>query len=111
MRDDALFAAIGDPTRRDIIDLLAKRGPLTATAMDGHFSVTRQAVVKHLRVLEAAGIATAERRGNEVFYALEPTSLAKATAWLERVGSTWDRRLAALDKHLSRQTKEKGTTR
>lgn len=105
MREQALFAAIGDPRRRDIIDLLAKRGPLTATEMVGSFSVTRQAVVKHLRVLETAGIAVAERRGNEVFYALQPESLAKASAWLERVGSTWDRRLTALDKHLSRQPK------
>jgi DNA-binding transcriptional ArsR family regulator len=111
MRDQALFAAIGDPTRREIIDLLAKRGPLTATAMDGQFSVTRQAVVKHLRVLESAGIATAERQGNEVFYALEPDSLATASSWLERVGTTWDRRLAALDKHLSRQAKNPGTNR
>ncbi len=101
MRDQALFAAIGDPTRREIIDLLAKRGPLTATSMDGQFTVTRQAVVKHLRVLESAGIATAERRGNEVFYSLHPDSLTKATAWLERVGSSGDRRLAALGKHLT----------
>ena len=101
MRDQALFAAIGDPTRRDIIDLLAKCGPLTATAMDGRFPVTRQAVVKHLRVLESAGIAVAEREGNEVFYALQPDSLTKAAAWLERVGTAWDSRLRALDKHLT----------
>ena len=101
MRDQALFAAISDPTRRDIIDLLAKRGPLTATAMEGQFPVSRQAIVKHLRVLEAAGVAVAERRGNEVFYALQNGSLTSATAWMERVGSAWDRRLSALDKRLS----------
>ena len=101
MRNQALFAAISDPTRRDIIDLLAKRGPLTATAMEGQFPVSRQAIVKHLRVLEAAGVAVAERRGNEVFYALQNGSLASATAWMERVGSAWDRRLSALDKRLS----------
>lgn len=101
MRDQAVFAAIGDPTRRDIIDLLAKRGPLTATEMDDQFPVTRQAVVKHLRVLESAGIAVAERQGNEVFYALQPGALSKAAVWVERVGTSWDRRLSALDKHLS----------
>ena len=105
MRDQALFAAISDPTRRNIIDLLARRGPLTATAMDGDFPLTRQAIVKHLRVLESAGIAVAERQGNEVFYALQPDSLMKTSAWLERIGNTWDRRLAALDKHLARQQK------
>lgn len=105
MRDQAVFAAIGDPTRREIVDLLAKRGAMTATEMDDHFPVTRQAVVKHLRVLESAGIAVSERRGNEVFYALQPGSLSKATAWLERVGTSWDRRLSALDKHLSAKPK------
>ena len=97
----AVFDALADPTRRRLLELLADDGPATATALAGAFDVSRQAVVKHLGALAGAGLVSADRRGREVFYGLEPGALDQATAWLERVGRAWDRRLVALVKHLS----------
>ena len=97
----AVFDALADPTRRRLLELLAEEGPATATALAGAFAVSRQAVVKHLGALAAAGVVSAERRGREVFYGLEPDALGQATTWLESVGRAWDRRLVALVKHLA----------
>lgn len=96
-----MFAALADPTRRRVLELLAETGPLTATALTGEFSMSRQAVVKHLNSLSAAGLVTAERRGREVFYAVGRAPLGEAVSWLETIGASWDRRLVALVKHLS----------
>ena len=62
--------------------------------------VTRQAVAKHLSTLAAAGLVRSERRGRETRYALEGTPLEEAAAWLDRVGTEWDGRLAALARHV-----------
>ncbi len=95
-----VFAALGEPTRRSIVELLSRSGPLTATAMTDEYELTRQALVKHLGVLAEAGIVVSERHGNEVRYSVVPKRLNAAAVWLETVGSAWDRRIVALDKHL-----------
>ena len=97
----AVFEALADPTRRRLLELLAEEGPTTATTLAGAFTVSRQAVVKHLGALTTAGLVSPERRGREVLYGLEPGALDGAAAWLETVGRAWDRRLVALVKHLS----------
>ena len=68
--------------------------------------MTRQAVAKHLATLHAAGLVRSERRGRETRYALDGAPLDEAAAWLERVGSEWDERLAALARHVI----ERGST-
>lgn len=99
--DPALvFSALADPTRRELLTELAAGGPLSASALAGGYGVSRQAIVKHLGVLHDAGILDAQRHGNEVRYGVVPGSLLAATAWLDRVGGQWDRRLNALQKHL-----------
>jgi DNA-binding transcriptional ArsR family regulator len=97
-----VFAALGEPTRRSIVELLSKSGPLTATTMAHEYDLTRQALVKHLGVLAEAGIVVSERHGNEVRYSVVPQSLNAAVSWLESVGSVWDRRIVALNKRLRR---------
>lgn len=96
----AAFDALADPTRRRVLEVLADSGPASATVLAPGFGVSRQALVKHLGALAAAGLVSARRQGREVLYAVEPAPLADAAGWLEQVGRTWDRRLVALVKHL-----------
>jgi DNA-binding transcriptional ArsR family regulator len=97
---DAVFAALADPTRRQLVDRLAASGELNATQLGAGMPMTRQAVAKHLAALEAAGVVSAERQGREVRYRLDGEAVAQAAAWLRDVGTRWDRRLAALRRHL-----------
>jgi DNA-binding transcriptional ArsR family regulator len=74
---DAAFAALADPTRRRVLELLRDRGDMTAGELAGEFhEISRPAVSKHLRVLRDAGLVTAEHTGREWRYRIEPTPLA-----------------------------------
>jgi DNA-binding transcriptional ArsR family regulator len=91
-----VFAALADPSRRFIVEALAERGDATATELAAELPVTRQAVAKHLGALADAGLVDAARAGRETRYRLTPGPLVDAAAWMSRVGSEWDDRLAAL---------------
>ena len=93
---DALFTALADPTRRMVLDRLAAEGPLTATDLAPKSGVSRQAVVKHLNALEAAGVVERTRWGREVRFEVVDGRLDDATRWLADVGRRWDARLEAL---------------
>jgi ArsR family transcriptional regulator, cadmium/lead-responsive transcriptional repressor len=93
---DELWAAVADPTRRRLLDLLLTHGEATATALAAELPVTRQAVAKHLAVLDRAGLVEGRREGREVRYAVRPERLDAATRWLARVAAQWDERLAAI---------------
>ena len=97
---DAVFAALADPTRRQVLRLVAQRGPTSATVLDRELPVTRQAIVKHLLVLSRAGLVEAHRQGQEVRYSLVPEPLGDAAEWLAEVGSQWDDRLSRLRRYL-----------
>lgn len=97
-----MFAALADPTRRLLVDRLAGTGELNATELGADLPMTRQAVAKHLAALEAAGVVRSARHGREVRYRLDGDAVAEAAAWLQDVGARWDRRLAALRRHLGR---------
>ena len=92
----AVFDALGDPTRRAVLEEVAASGPVTATELAQRFPVSRQAVVKHLTALAAAQLVTADRDGRDVRYRLTPDPLDGAAAWLNEVGGRWDARLARL---------------
>lgn len=92
----AVFAALADPTRRRVLRLVAERGPASATLLEHDLPVTRQAIVKHLVVLNRAGLVSAQRAGQEVRYALVPGSLEEVSDWIAEIGSHWDERLARL---------------
>jgi DNA-binding transcriptional ArsR family regulator len=98
---DTVFTALADPTRRRLVTLMGERGAVTATELARELPVTRQAVVKHLSALAAAGLATSAREGREVRYSLQAAPLNDAMAWMAGVGADWDERLADLQKHLS----------
>jgi DNA-binding transcriptional ArsR family regulator len=94
--DDLLLAAVADRTRRKLLDVLLQRGEGTATSLAAELPVTRQAVAKHLAVLERAGLVDGRREGREVRYALRPARLDDAAESMARVAAEWDRRLATI---------------
>lgn len=91
--DDGMWTAIGDPTRRRLLDLLLLEGVGTATSLGEQLPVTRQAVAKHLGVLDRAGLVRATPVGREKRYEVDEAQLARAIAQLSAVGSAWDARL------------------
>jgi DNA-binding transcriptional ArsR family regulator len=93
---DELFAALADPTRWRVLSLLAERGEGTATTLAGELPVSRVAVVKHLAVLDRAGLVEGRRRGREVRYTVRPERLDVTARWLLGIAAEWDARLAAI---------------
>jgi DNA-binding transcriptional ArsR family regulator len=91
--NDDLWSAIGDPTRRRMLDLLLASGTATATSLSERLPVTRQAVAKHLSVLDRVGLVQATPEGREKRYRVDEAQLARAVAQLNAVGNTWDARL------------------
>jgi len=100
-RTDAIFSALADPTRRQVIRALSEQGPSTATGLAANLPVTRQAVTKHLSTLADAGLVTAIRRGREKLYQISPRPLTEAVSWMADLGARWDDRLAALRDHVA----------
>ena len=93
---DELWSAVGDPTRRRLLDVLLARGEASATVLAGELPVTRQAVAKHLAVLDRAGLVEGRRQGREVRYAVRPQQLDAAARSMAQVAAEWDARLAAI---------------
>jgi DNA-binding transcriptional ArsR family regulator len=91
--DDELWSAIGDPTRRQMLDLMLAGNVRTATSLSEGLPVTRQAVAKHLAVLDRVGLVHAQQSGREKRYEIDEAQFARAVAQLNAVGSTWDARL------------------
>jgi len=100
--DDDLWEAMADPTRRKLLDLLVARGQATATTLTAEMPVSRQAISKHLSVLQRVGLIDAHRQGREVRYEVRERRLAEATGALSKVANRWDRRLRAI-KRLAEQ--------
>ena len=91
-----VFTALADPTRRAMVETLARRTDVTATSFAAELPITRQAVTKHLAALRDAHLVRSKRVGREVHYRLEPENLAEAAAWIADVGAEWDLRLERL---------------
>jgi DNA-binding transcriptional ArsR family regulator len=91
--DDDLWSAVGDPTRRRMLDLLLSGGGGSATTLGQQLPVTRQAVAKHLAVLDRAGLVRSTPVGRERRYQVDDQQLARAVAQLSSVGAAWDARL------------------
>jgi DNA-binding transcriptional ArsR family regulator len=105
--EDELWAAVADPTRRKLLDVLLARGEATATALAAELPVTRQAVAKHLAVLDRAGLVERQQRGREVRYTVRPERLDAAAESMAEVAAEWDQRLAAI-KRLAESSQRRG---
>ena len=94
--DDELWAAIADPSRRRVLDLLVSHGDVSASWLAGRVPFSRQAVSKHLVVLEQAGLISRRKQGREVLYQVEAGRLDQATRAMADLAAQWDRRLATI---------------
>lgn len=94
------FAALADPTRASIVEWLGEGGSGTATTFAARLPISRQAVTRHLKELEEAGLIVASREGREVRYRLEPGRLSEMAEWLEARAARWERTLQRLAEHL-----------
>ena len=99
-----VLIALADPTRRQLLDLIALQGQATATTLATTVSVSRQAVVKHLTVLKDARLVSSTRVGREVRYKVCPQQLSLTAEWMANLAADWDRRLEWI-KHIA-ETKE-----
>jgi DNA-binding transcriptional ArsR family regulator len=97
---DAVFAALADPTRRDVVRALGQ-APTSASELAARMPVSRQAIAKHLASLAAAGLVDSTRDGRQVRYTLTPGAFSDAVEWMTDVGAAWDARLAALRRHVT----------
>jgi ArsR family transcriptional regulator, cadmium/lead-responsive transcriptional repressor len=94
--DDELWSAIGDPSRRQVLDLLVSNGEASASWLAGRVPFSRQAVSKHLAVLEGAGLVSRRKEGREVLFQVEADRLDQATRAMADLAAQWDRRLGMI---------------
>lgn len=102
-----MFVALADPTRRNILELLASQGELTATAIYEQFPVSPQAISQHLKVLRETHLVEMEKRAQKHLYRLNPETLSQFEAWVQQTRQSWEESFAALDAVLERE-KQKG---
>jgi DNA-binding transcriptional ArsR family regulator len=98
-----VFEALADPTRRWMIQRLARGESLTPTALAEELPITRQAVSRHLTVLQQGGLVSARKEGREHRYQLTAAPLGTVTDWIAEIERVWDARLAALGDLLSEE--------
>jgi DNA-binding transcriptional ArsR family regulator len=94
--DDELWSAIGDPSRRQVLDLLVSNGEVSASWLAGRVPFTRQAVSKHLVVLERVGLISHRKQGREVLYQVQADRLDQAARAMAGLAAQWDQRLGAI---------------
>jgi DNA-binding transcriptional ArsR family regulator len=113
--DDDLWAAIADPSRRRVLDLLVQRGEASASTLAGQVPFTRQAVAKHLAVLEEAGLISRRKQGREVLHQVNADRLDQATRAMVELARQWDQRLDRIKRlaeaaHAEAQAQAGGTS-
>ena len=96
-----VFAAVADPTRRHLLERLRVEGPASIARLSEGLPMSRQAVTKHLGVLEAAGLIDKRPEGREMVHALSSDPLRQVSDWLAPYEGAWDERLDRLRAHLS----------
>lgn len=96
----AIFAALGEPNRMRLLDRLGDGAPRSIASLAAGMAISRQALTKHLHVLEAAGLASATREGRETLYRIDPAGLLAAEAWIGDVSRQWDAAIDRLKRHV-----------
>lgn len=106
MTDAPVFAALADPMRRKLLLNLAEHSPRTATQLAEEYPITRQGILKHLRILEEAGLVTVYKRGREKRYSLTPEPLDELDEWIKELNAKWDQRLLRLKLFIENEEKD-----
>ena len=98
----SIFAALGDETRLRLVSRLCDEGPMSIARLADGFAISRQAITKHLRVMENAGLVSSEQSGRESVWQLEQKRLADARRHLEAISEQWDDTLGRLKTFVER---------
>lgn len=106
---DRTFGALADPTRREIVERLAK-GPASVSELARPSGMSMPGLLKHIRILEQAHLVTTEKQGRVRRCWLDPGQLDDAARWIQASRRRWERRLDRLDTYLERQTERDGAT-
>jgi DNA-binding transcriptional ArsR family regulator len=101
---DAVFHALADPSRRQVMQFISETGEASATEIAARLPISRQAVGKHLAALSEAGLVASELRGRDRRYRLTPEPMGRALSWMAEVGADWDERLKNLESFLRRNS-------
>jgi len=96
LKEEDMLEAVADTSRRRVLDLILAHGEVTPTALAAELPFTRQAVAKHLAVLDRAGLVESKRTGREVRYSVRPEHLDVAVRAMAKVAARWDARLTAI---------------
>lgn len=94
--DAPIFTALADPRRRELLANLAENSPKTATQLAQEYPITRQGILKHLHILEEAGLVAVHQQGREKRYSLTPEPLNELDDWIKQLSARWDDRLSRL---------------
>ncbi len=103
------FAAIADPTRRQIIETLAQQGQMSASDISGRFDISKSGVSQHLKVLKEAGLVEMEARAQFRLYRLRPEALEQMAAWIIRTRWLWSQSLTRLETQLKEDAHDNET--
>lgn len=105
-----LFYALAEPTRRDIIELLASNGQLSATDICDNFAVSAPAISQHLKVLREADCVRVEKRAQQRIYRINPEAMSEIEGWVQEMTKQWNARFNVLDKilEIEKRKLEKG---
>ena len=87
---DSVFTALADPTRRQLLETLGQHGAASASRLATQRNISRQAIAKHLNVLEQAGLVERVKKGKEICFSATPAQLAAAGRWLQRTAKRWE---------------------
>jgi DNA-binding transcriptional ArsR family regulator len=96
VKDVTIFAALADRTRRQLLMDLAKDSPKTATQLAHEYPITRPGIIKHLNILEEAGLVKPYEKGRDKRYVLAPEPLGELEQWIQEINDIWDSRLSRL---------------
>ena len=99
-----IFAALGDPVRLAFVTRLGRAGPLTTLKLQQTTALTRQAVTKHLQLLEQAGLLHSTRAGRDRIWQLAPQRLAEVRLYLDEISSDWDQAISRLQQFLEEKS-------
>ena len=101
-----LFYALAEPTRRGIIELLARRGQLSVTDISDNFPITPPAISQHLKVLREANFVRVEKRAQQRIYHINPDAMSEIEGWIQKMTKRYNARYDALDKILEAEKKK-----
>jgi DNA-binding transcriptional ArsR family regulator len=105
--EERLLEAVADSSRRRVLDLLLAHGETTPTALAAELPFTRQAVAKHLAVLDRVGLVEGNKRGREVRYSIKPEHLDAAAKAMAKLAARWDARLETIKRMAEREARKR----